>query len=334
MKPKGQSGRMRRVMLGGLVGLLMAAIGPLVVPIPKLRGVVPPEDLADPDSQFVEIGGLKVHYRAVGQGEPPFVLLHGFGASLFSWREVMAPLGEMSAAVAFDRPAFGLTERPLGVRLRTGAKNPYSLDAQADLTVGLMDRLGAEQAILVGNSAGGQAALLTALLYPERVRALVLVDAAVYRGAPRWLRPLFAAPQVRRLGPLLLRGMVGRGPGSLLRMAWHDPNKITPHIVEGYSKPLHAANWDLALWEFTLANTSGSGADLPRHSHEVRVPSLVITGDDDRLVPKEESARLAHELGAATLVTIPNCGHLPQEERPEEFMRAVEDFVRGHKLLS
>ena len=141
MRPSTNSKLMRRLMLGGLAGLSVATICPLVVPIPGLRGVLPPEQLADPDSTFVELNGLKVHYKAAGRREPAFVLLHGFGASLFSWRDVMVPLGEVSAVIAFDRPAFGLTERPVDMR-RRGATNPYSLEAQAGLTVGLMDHLG------------------------------------------------------------------------------------------------------------------------------------------------------------------------------------------------
>ena len=97
--------------------------------------------------------------------------------------------------VAFDRPAFGLTERPMPGDFPNGV-NPYTADAQADLTVGLMDELGIEQAVLVGNSAGGTIAAHTALRYPERVKALVLVDAAIYGGggSPSWARPLLTTP--------------------------------------------------------------------------------------------------------------------------------------------
>ena len=150
-----------------VVGILLAAllIGPFLIPIPPLEGTVPPDRLGDPDSRFidVELGGvnLKVHYKSMGNGEPVFILLHGFGASLFSWREVMAPLSQMGAVVAFDRPAFGLTERPLPGAWR--GDSPYRPEAQVDLTIELMDRLSVDEAILVGNSAGGSIAMLTAL---------------------------------------------------------------------------------------------------------------------------------------------------------------------------
>lgn len=311
------------VALGAVAILLL--VGPFLVPIPPLEGTRPPEALADPDSRFVEVGDLRVHHKERGQGEPVFLLLHGFGASTFSWREVMEPLGQIGRAIAYDRPGFGLTSRPM--HAQWAGRSPYSTEAQVDLTVALMDALGVEQAVLVGNSAGGTVALLVALAYPERVRALVLVDAAVYirGGAPAWLRPLLATPQMRRLGPLLLRSFPSQGE-SLLRLAWHDPGKITPEILEGYRKPLQVENWDRALYEVTVATAV---PDLAPRLREVRVPTLVVTGDDDRVVPTAESLRLAHELPGAQLAVLPACGHVPQEECPGLFLEELGRFLEG-----
>ena len=146
---------MNLVVILGLV-LLIVAIGPFLVPIRPLKGTLPPERLADSDSKFVDVNGLRVHYKEAGQGEPALILEHGFAASLFSWREVLGPLAQKRRVVAFDRPAFGLTERPM----EWEGPNPYSVETQADLTIGLMDALGIQKAILVGNSAGGTVATL------------------------------------------------------------------------------------------------------------------------------------------------------------------------------
>lgn len=305
-------------------GLLLAVllIGPFLVPIPPLEHALPPEELADPDSRFTGVGGLQVHYKATGEGRPAFILLHGFGASVFSWREVIDPLGAMGTVVAFDRPAFGLTERPLTWE---EGSNPYAPQAQVALVVGLMDTLGIQEAVLVGNSAGGTVAVQTALAYPERVRALVLVDAAIYEGggAPSWIRPLLNTPQMDRLGPLLAR-QISRQGDAFLESAWHDPSKITPQIREGYRQPLRAQHWDRALWELTKASRR---RDLADQIGDLAVPSLVISGDDDRIVPVESSIRLAEQLPNAELVIIPSCGHLPQEECPQPFLEAVTRFV-------
>jgi pimeloyl-ACP methyl ester carboxylesterase len=268
------------------VVFLVLVLGPFLIPMPSLKDTWPPELLADPDSRFVEIGGLKVHYKTTGQGRPMLVLLHGFGASVFSWREVMVPLAEFGTVVAFDRPAFGLTERPLAGDWRD--ENPYSADAAVQLTVGLLDELGAEQAILVGNSAGGTIAMWTALRFPQRVQALMLVSPAVYGGggAPSWSRPLLRLPQVRRLGPLAVRSLVVRLEDTL-PTAWHDPGKVTLEVLAGYKKPLQVDNWDRAFWEFLLARRP---SNLEGQLDAIAVPTLVIAGDDDTWVPTAECA--------------------------------------------
>lgn len=307
--------------------LLVALVGPFLIPLGPLAGTVPPEELADPDSRFVEVNGLRVHYKAAGQGEPTLILLHGFAASVFSWREVMAPLAAEGTVIAFDRPASGLTERVLAGEWQ--GENPYTVEAQADLTVGLMDRLGVEKAVLVGNSAGGTIALLTALRHPTRVEALVLVDAAIYEGggAPAWVRPLLGLPQAERLGLWLIRSFPSWGE-RLGRAAWHDPTKITPEVWDGYRKPAQVQNWDRALWELTLASRP---LGLAKRLAEVQVPTLVITGDDDRVVPTAQSIRLAQELPNAELAVLPACGHVPQEECPEAFLGAVQGFLNRFK---
>jgi pimeloyl-ACP methyl ester carboxylesterase len=234
----------------------------------------------------------------------------------------MEPFSRLGTVIAFDRPAFGLTERPLTWE----GDNPYSPEAQVALTVGLLDYFGVQQAILVGNSAGGTVAMRTALAHPERVSALVLVDPAVYNGggAPGWVRPLLATPQARRLGPLLVRQIQTRGP-ALIETAWHNPALIEPSTLELYKKPLQVENWDKALWEFTLASQASG---LEENLDSFTLPVLVITGDDDRIVPTADSLRLAGELPNAGLVVIPEAGHVPHEERPTLFMEAVINFIR------
>lgn len=315
--------RWQKLLFGILVFLLLALLlGPFLVPVPALTDTVSERELADPDSLFIPVGELTVHYKEMGMGEPVFILLHGFGASVFSWREVMQPFSELGHVIAYDRPAFGLTSRPMPGEWR--GENPYSPEAQAAIVIGLMDALGIEQACLVGNSAGGTVSVYTALTYPQRVSGLILVDAAIYNGgSPAWARPLLGTPQMRHLGPLLARQIAASGD-DFIRTAFHDPSLVTPQVLEGYRKPLRARNWDRALWELTAASRP---LGLAERLGELSLPVLVITGDDDRIVPTEESIRLGGDIPGASLVVIPNAGHLPHEEKPEAFMQAVRAFL-------
>jgi pimeloyl-ACP methyl ester carboxylesterase len=306
-----------------VVVILILIIGPFLIPVPPLENTVSATELAGPNSQFVEVNGLRVHYERMGQGEPAIVLLHGFGASTFSWREVMDPLSAYGTVIAFDRPAFGLTERAMPP---FDGLNPYTPQFQVELVFGLLDELGFEQAVLVGNSAGGTIAGNAALARPERVTGLILVDAAVYNGggSPAWVRPLLSTPQMDHLGPLIARSLAGERGDAFLRSAWHDPDRITDEIQQGYRLPLQVENWDRALWELTKASRpTGLSARLA----ELTMPVLVVTGDDDRIVPTADSIRLASEIPGASLVVFENCGHVPQEECPEAFMNAAGSFL-------
>lgn len=305
-----------------LVLLLIVLVGPFLVPVRPLTDTLPPEQLADANSQFIEINGLTVHVKTMGHGEPVILLLHGFGASLFSWHAVMEPLSQHGTVIAYDRPAFGLTERPM---TWTG-ENPYSSQASVDLLLGILDHFNVQEAILVGNSAGGTVSMQFTLQHPERVQALILVDPAVYEGGggPSWLRPFYKTPQMNHLGPLIVRSIQSSGL-DLIKMAWYDPSKITPETMAGYTKLLKADNWDRALWYFTAASQP---SNLPERLSEFTLPVLVITGDTDKIVPTEYSVRLAGELPNATLVVIPQAGHVPHEEQPVAFMQAVAEFLK------
>lgn len=319
---------MKRIARSALIviGILLVLIltVPLLIPVPPLPGLVPPEQLADADSEFIEVNGLRLHVKRSGQGEPAMILLHGFGSHTESWRAVRPGLSALGAVVAFDRPAFGLTERPL---TWTGV-NPYGPDAQVDLVIGLMDRLGIQKAILIGNSAGGTISVQTALRYPSRVTALVLVDPAIYAGGgtPAIMRPLLNSPQLRHLGPLLARSQAS-GISNLLPSAYHDPSKVTPEMLALYQRPLKIENWDRAFYEYLAASRMSTtlGDDVKR----LKLPVLVVTGEFDTWVPTEQSIRLAGEIPGAQLAVLPNCGHVPQEECPQDFMQAVAPFVQG-----
>ena len=317
-----------KVSLAIILALLgVAVFGPLLIPAGPLENVVPARQLADEDSRFIEVSGLDLHVKDAGRPNddaPTYVLLHGFGASVYTWHEVLEPLAAEGAAVAFDRPGFGLTERPEAGTWARG-ENPYAPGAQVDLTLGLMDVLGIDDAILIGSSSGGSVAAQVALEHPERVRGLVLVGAAIYTagGAPPWSRPLLYTPQFDRVGPLLMRSLAGEPGENLLRAAWADPERIDQHTLDAYRRYTQVEDWDRALWEVSKASRRPRVAD---RLDEVTVPTLVLAGAGDAVVPVEDAEQIAAELPSANLVFLEGCGHTPQEECPDAFLAAVRDW--------
>lgn len=317
------------VILGILAVLaLVVLVGPFLVPISPLEGLEPPEALADENSRFMTVpfegtDGITLHYRQAGEGEPSFVLLHGFSSNIYTWDEVFDTFAAQGRTLAYDRPPFGLSERL--VEGDWAGDNPYAPDAAVDQLIAFMDANGIDKTTLVGNSAGGTVALRAALAYPERIESLILISPAVYTGggAPPFLQPFVGTPQFQRIGPLVSRQFAALGD-SLAGQSYHDPGRITPEQAEKAQIATRVERWDEALWAFTAASQE---SDLAQRLDEVVIPVLVITGDDDRIVPTEESIRLADELPNAQLVVVEACGHVAHAECPAETIQAIKDWL-------
>ena len=129
-----------------------------------------------------------------------------------------------------------------------------------------------------------------------------------------------------QIGQLISRRLAGPSGEDFIKRAWSDPGKLenNPEILAGYQTPLMAENWDRALWEHTKA---ADAPDLAGRLDLISIPTLVVSGEDDQIVPVEDSQRLAEDIPGAELIIFENCGHLPQEECPKEFMSAVVNFM-------
>ena len=282
---------------------------------------------ADADSRFIDCRGFRVHYWMYGTGSAPFiVLLHGSFLSIRSWRDVMKPLADGATVLAFDRPAFGLTSRPVPSKENEARYGP---EAQSDLIVALMDRLGIDRAVLVGNSTGGTMALLTALRHPGRVQGLVLVGAMIYSGYATSEVPSFMKPFMKAMTPAfsrLMKVLITKLFDKNIRGFWHVKERLSDETLAAFRGDLMIGDWSRGFWELFLETHH---LRLDERLGTLSLPSLVVTGEHDLTVKTEESLRLARELPGAGLLVIPDCGHLPQEEQPEAFVRGVQAFVRG-----
>ena len=310
------------------VVLLLVLVGPFLIPVRPLEGLSAPAALAQENSQFLTLDfpgtdGIELHYRAGGEGEPAFVLLHGFAGSLFTWDAVFDDFAARGQTLAYDRPPFGLSERLVAGDWTEA--NPYSPDAAVSQLFALLDEQGIERAILVGNSAGGTLALRAALAQPERVAGLILVSPAVMAGggAPAFVQPLLRSPQLQRLGPLIARALLGQGD-TLESRAYYDASLVTAEQRARSRLGVQVENWDRALWEFTAASQA---SNLTETLAEVTMPVLVVTGENDLVVPASQSIALGGRLPNAEVVVIPACGHLAQEECPVALLDAVNGWL-------
>jgi pimeloyl-ACP methyl ester carboxylesterase len=286
-------------------------------------GVYTHKQLAYSDSKFMQIDGFDVHYKEYGeQNEETLILLHGFGSHTYTWDKVIKDLGENYHVIAFDRPSFGLTERVFD-----SEKNIYSTDYQIDLIKKIMNYKDVEKATLIGNSAGGTISLNFYFRYPELVQNLILVDAAVYigGGSPNFVKPLLYLPQINYLGPEMTSILLNSNGDDFLKSAFYDNSKVTDEVISEYRRPTLTKGYKRAFWEFIKGSKN---YEIVEKLDEIMVPTLVITGDSDVIVPTEQSIKLSEDIEDSELVILEKTGHLPQEEKPEEFIQAVEIFLK------
>ncbi|KAK1283242.1 hypothetical protein QJS10_CPB21g01779 [Acorus calamus] len=128
---------------------------------------------------------------------------------------------------------------------------------------------------------------------------------------------------------MLVRMIMDKFGIMAVRNSWYDASKVTDYVIQGYTKPLRVKGWETALLEFTIAMLTESGSKPPLKDRlsQISCPVLIITGDNDRLVPSWNARRLSSAIPGSTLEVIENCGHLPHEERVEEFISTIERFL-------
>jgi pimeloyl-ACP methyl ester carboxylesterase len=301
---------MRRLAAAGLVALLSPACVALR-PFAEVAGGLPAE-------RFVRVGDQRVYVEQAGAGVP-VVLLHGFGASSYSWRRVIPELAAEYRTVAIDLNGFGWTERP-----RSAAS--YTRDGQLALVLGVMDELGIERAHLVGSSYGGALGLWLAAAQPQRLRSLVLVDSA----APSYLDERRSAlVRLRPLARLFLRGYAlrPRNVRASLRASFYDDSQVTPELVSAYLERLQVEGIDDAY----IGLVAPRRAKLPAFDYRrVNTPALVVWGAEDELISASWARRTVARLPDSEFVTLAATGHLPMEERPRELLALVLPFLARH----
>lgn len=262
--------------------------------------------------QTVQVRGVTLHYLEQGAGEP-LLLVHGLGASTFSFRRNIPDLARDFHVFALDLMGFGYSERP--------ARGDYSQTGHATRLADFIYAVGLDRAVVVGHSMGGAIALRAAAMFPERVERLVLVGSA----RPNDLRGLSVMRLLRPLTPLIAAAAYRnpRLPSRVLRSIVYDPSRIDEETIEGYVAPMHAKGHLAAFGQLA----ADAGRDQTMRMEDVRQPALIIQGADDRVVPPRVARWLHRRLPNARLEVLPECGHLVPEERPAEFDRLVAEFV-------
>ena len=257
-------------------------------------------------------GEPPIAYEVEGRG-PAVVFLHGIGGNRTNWYGQLAALGDSYAAVTWDARGYGDSGQGHG---------PLRFGDFADDVVRLLDHLGAERAHVVGLSMGGMIAQDLAGRAPDRVATLVLADSSPgFGSAPEAAREEFLA---QRLAPLD-RGLTPADIAPDLVGAL-----VSPKASEAVRAQLQASMAALRSEPYRQALHAIVTTDFRDVLGRLRVPVLVLVGEEDQVTPPSASRFLAREIPGAELVTIPDAGHLTNLEQPAAFDRALRAFLDRH----
>jgi 3-oxoadipate enol-lactonase len=253
---------------------------------------------------------VHLHYERRGSG-PLLLLLHGIGSNSRSFRHQLTDLGDCWSVAAWDAPGYGRSDDPL---------EPFSLEDLADRAVGLLDELEVESAHVLGVSMGGVVAQLIFHRHRQRVRSLILADTNPGGGAlPEPKRSDRVRQRLDALQRLGARGMAEARAPHLVRPG--APPELLAELTDIMAevRPAGYRAAAIALGQTDLSSLLGA----------IQVPTLVIHGEQDTVVPPETGRMLADSIPGARLVLIPDAGHVSNQEQPAAFNAAVRRFLEG-----
>lgn len=321
-----------------LVSLLVAAVIVLALTLTGfriaagLRETQTPQAAAGPDARYVSADGLAIHYRQWGPDNGRFlVLMPGSFAWSETFRDIAAPLGQRGwRVIAPDMPPFGYSERP--------ADHDYSRDAQARRLLAFADGLKLPRFALGVHSYSGGAAIEAALIAPERIDSLILLDVALGLGRSEFPAPPLAP--LWQIGPLRDAAtaslftnplMIGKG----LRDFIHDDTIVTPERIEIYARPKTVAGTTEAVGRWVLSGLYGD----ERSSRAARIenykafsaPVLIIWGRQDTVTPLMQGEDIAKAFPRARLEVLDDVNHIPHVEKPADVVALIDAFLATNR---
>jgi pimeloyl-ACP methyl ester carboxylesterase len=262
---------------------------------------------------------LRLWVEEMGQGDP-LLLIHGLGASTYTWRYFIPDLARNHRVISVDLKGAGKSDKP--------TDDAYGILDQAAVLKTFVDRMGLSNLTLVGHSMGGGVALALALdlnqTNPGMLKRLVLISSVAYRQQLPFLgfmqKPFLGSDGTFALPPeiLVYGGLYG---------SYYAPSKITFDAVRTYAIPLREVAGQRALIKMAEHIVPPNLQRLIGRYRTIQQPVLMILCNEDKVVPPSLGRKLARDLPHGHLEVLKNCGHIPQEELPKETLALVSAFL-------
>jgi len=269
---------------------------------------------ATPNTHFADIGGYRVHFHDSGPKDAPILLmLHGFGSSLQTWDAWTESLNKQYRVVRLDLPGFGLTG--------PSPMNTYADSDDVKLVTNFLNQLQIHEFTLIGHSMGGKIAWNVAASHPLLVKRLILLAPDGYSNPEDMGVKPYALPSFFHLMKYCLPKFVVK---KSLEPAFFDANALTDDLTVRYHDFLRAPGVRGAIIE--RANQTVN-TDPVERLKKITAPTLLLWGASDQMIPSDNALRYERALVNSTTVILPKQGHLLQEERPQEGLLKVLEFL-------
>jgi pimeloyl-ACP methyl ester carboxylesterase len=248
--------------------------------------------------------------------KPTIFLIHGFVASSYTFNRLKGLLANDFSIIAIDLPGFGKSEKSTSFI--------YSFDNYANLILKCMDHFQIKEAYIAGHSMGGQIALYTAMKEPDRVKKLILFCSSGY--LPKAKKYLIYSSYLPFFHVFARRKINSQSVVKNLRNVFYDHSFITKEQIEEYGRPLQDKNFPKSLVRL-LRHREG---DLTSEQlHKIKTPTLLIWGEEDKVVPLPIGRKLAKDLPNAKLVSYEKAGHLVTEEKSQQLYKEILTFTEA-----
>jgi len=305
---------LRRFLLGwiAVVGAALASCAPIVASHEtevQLRTVNTPA------------GPLRLAVIEKGKGRP-ILLLHGFATSSYTWRSIIPALAQNYRVIAIDLRGFGASDKPID--------DHYSIKDQTEAVEAFIEQENLRDLTIIGHSFGGGITLSLALDAERerhsRIRNIVLIDTVAYRQPlPIFFRVL-QVPMLGDVGMALVPPEVQAGQG--LRLAYYDKDKITPQDIAEYANTLYSPAAKHALTKTIEQIIPDNIDEIALRYKTVKMPALIVWCQEDKVVPVGLGFRLHEDMLSSEFALFTHCGHMPQEEKPEDTLAAIQAFLK------
>lgn len=269
-----------------------------------------------PTSHFIQWRGAELHYTDEGEGIP-VIMVHGYGGSYRNWQKLNDSLKTQYRVIRLDLPGFGLSDLP-----GAGQEKIDFLKLYADYFTFMLDTLHVDSVYMIGNSMGGMMSWNATLQHPDKVKKLVLIGSAGYE-LEKIAQGVSKLMNVPGMGLVYSKGMPLSMSEGGARKVYADTSKINHKEVANNNKLWNREGNLEAAYRLMQSHQFPDSSRI----RDIAVPTLIIWGRNDRIVPVEHAYKFQRDIKGAQLVVIDTCGHVPMIERPTETASAIRSFL-------